>query len=170
MSFSTPYTPFETQKESYVHHLIQNLVVTDKLTPLTKTMMEENNINHILAILPQKNQYLALNKDIPNVPFHVMDYGEGHDMSINLEKYNDCCRQIEEKARKNENVLVFCNNGFQRSTPFLAYYLIKHQNNEISNIEKAVDVIIPIIDQDNYVTQREMYVNNLKLLLPKSMH
>ena len=166
------YTPFEAPAKSDVHHIIWNLVVTDKLTQLTKEIIEKNKIKHILAILPEKNDFLTLNTDIPDVSFYVMNYGTGHDISINFDEYDDCCKQIDEVAKLNgiRNVLLFCNSGFQRSIPFLTYYLIKYHPNEISNIEKAVDLMIPILDRDNYFLQREMYINNLKILLPLSLH
>ena len=121
---------FIPPESSTIHHIIWNVVLTDKLTQLTKDIIDKNKIKHILAILPHKDDFLKLNIDIPDVSFDVLEYGSNHDTNINFEEYDILCRKIDNIARYSgdRNVLLFCNNGFQRSFPFLNYYLIKDKN------------------------------------------
>jgi hypothetical protein len=46
------------------------------------------------------------------------------------------------KTTGTRNVLVFCNNGYQRSIPFLVYYLTNYHSDEVPSIEKAVELIL----------------------------
>jgi len=50
--------------------------LTDKLTASDKELIKENKVKHILAILPNKTDFLELNKEIPEITYDVMDYNK----------------------------------------------------------------------------------------------
>jgi hypothetical protein len=153
-----------------IHHIIWNLVITDKLTELTPDILEENKIKHILAILPETDDFLTLNQEIPEFSYDVLAYGHAHDMSLNVELYDTYCQKIDDIARTSDirNVLLFCNNGYQRSIPFLVYYLIHYHVDEVPTIEKAVEIILSQIDKEHFMERKDGMVENITQLLSSS--
>ena len=159
---------FEPSPKTDVHHIIWNLILTDKLTVFTPEMIEQNKIKHILAILPHKEEFLELNKEISDFPFDVLEYGDTHDMNIDFELYDMYCKKIDFIAKNSDttrNVLVFCNNGYQRSMTLLVYYLINYHSDEFQSIEKAVEFILSILDRENYTKIKDGMIANITILL-----
>ena len=142
----TPIPPSKT------HHIIWNLLLADKQFELTPDVIANEKISHIFAILPSTSEFLKLNTAIPDCPFTVLEYGDIHETVVNKELFNKCGRMIDALARKpvRENILVFCNNGYQRSIPFIAHYLTEFHRDEIKNIEKAIQIIVSQVDKPNY--------------------
>jgi protein-tyrosine phosphatase len=165
---------FESQFETYVpgppstvHHIIWNLLVTDKLTTLTPELITENKVKHIIAILPDKEEYTKLSTQIPDVSFDVMEYGNVHEMGFDQELYDNYAKKIDQIAKTTgtRNVLVFCNNGYQRSVPFLVYYLTNYHRDEVPNIEKAVELILSQLDRENFSKIKEETIKNMNAIL-----
>ncbi len=148
------------------HHIIWNLVLSDKELELTPQTLADENIQHIFAILPSTAEYLKLSQQIPDCPYTVLEYGDTHEPSVDFEKYKECGQMIDNLARQTDrkNVLVFCNNGYQRSLPLLAYYLTQFHKDEIPTIEKAVSVILAQVDKANYDKLTEMTESISRLL------
>lgn len=165
--FSALPEEFVPQPPSSIHHIIWNVVITDKLTTLTQEIIEQNKINHILAILPDTDDFLSLNTDIPSVPYDVLSYGKNHDTNIDFDIYDKYSKKIDDIAKISDirNVLIFCNNGFQRSLPFIVYYLNNFHSNEVPTIEKAVELVLSQIDKENYTKIKDDMVINMKKLL-----
>ncbi len=165
--FECQFEEYKAGPPSTVHHIIWNLLVTDKLTTLTPELIEENKVKHIIAILPSKDDFLNLNQQIPDMTYDVMDYGDKHDVGYNKELYDQYARKIDEIAKTTgtRNVLVFCNNGYQRSVPFLVYYLTNYHKDEVPTIEKAVELILSQLDRENYSTLKDQTVSNMKNIL-----
>lgn len=159
--------PFEPPTPSSAIHIIWNVLLTDKLTPLTQALIEENKVAHIVAILPTEDDYKALNKEIPDVPYSVIAYGDSHMPVFSREAYDPMCDLIDSIARRENsesskrNVLIFCNNGYQRSLPFLAYYLTKCHPDEVPNVERAVDLILPQVNRKDYAKDRDQTIRDL---------
>jgi hypothetical protein len=86
---------------------------------------------------------------------------EGHTMDINPKQFDEQCNIIEEYRKTRDNVFIFCNNGYQRSIPFLTYYLCHHHADEIHSIEVAVDTILAQVDKKNYAKIRDTYVQSM---------
>jgi hypothetical protein len=156
------YEPFEYPKYS-ICHIIWNVYLVDKIMvskPDFEQIVRENDIRYMIAILP----------DLPdsNVPFdidHSVMVYKGHDMEIDTKMFETQCNTIEEYRKKRENIVVYCNSGYQRSIPFLCYYLVKHHGDEVPTIERAIDIILPRIDQGNYDVLRKGMIKHIKLLL-----
>jgi len=164
MDFET----FEPSKPTNIHHLIWNIIITDKITTLTAEIIEQNKIKHILALLPHKKEFLELNQEIANFPYDVLEYGTSHDTNIDFELYDLYCKKIDEIAKNGDtirNVLVFCNNGYQRSTTFLVYYLINYHKNEFPNIALATEMILMILDRENFTKIKDGMIENITKLL-----
>jgi hypothetical protein len=165
------FAKFTPSPPTSVHHIIWNVILTDKLTPLNKELITENKVKHVLAILPNKEDFTELNKEIPEIPFDVMDYGNQHTTKIDFEEYKKYGEKIDKIAKENKtgsdrNVLIFCNSGYQRSIPFIVHYLTTFHKDEIPTIEKAVDLILSNVDKENYMkTKDEVLVNMNKLLV-----
>lgn len=149
------------------HHIVWNLLLTSKDVPLSPTLIEDEQIGHILAILPWKAEYLELNKEV-DVPYSVLEYYDIHEPVIDKEAFEKACTIINElaiKGGKKRNVLVFCNNGYQRSLPFLVYYLTKFHKDEFPSIDTAVDLILSQLDRTNFMTLRDETTKKVRLLL-----
>ena len=152
-------------------HIIWNVYLIDKEFIKTQPMQEiikDNNISYVLAILPKNDESDPDNHTRGclqelGVKHDVMQY-EGHDMHIDMDEFQRQCDVIEEYRGKRENVFVFCNNGYQRSIPFLTYYLWKHHNDEIPDIPRAIDVILPQVDKANYTELRNKYIESMNQL------
>ena len=144
-------------------HIIWNIFLIDKEFAISEDLLEDNNIKYIISILPDEETYNNKFSQY-NIDHYVMKYN-GHNTNIDINEYDIQCNKIEDYRSRRENIFVFCNNGYQRSIPFLCYYLVKYHNNEAPTIEKALDLILPQVDKANYITIKDNYIEKMKLLL-----
>ena len=170
------FEAFEAPKHRIIH-IIWNMFLLDKELKDVDEIVRDNNIVHVIAILKSEADY-----------DEVMKYAKGHDvrMSHKVLKYagNDAvispecylefdeqCRVIEacRSARNADGpracVAVFCNNGYQRSLPFLCYYLVKFHPNEAPTVEKAIDLILPQVDRENFAKHRGAFIESVTAVL-----
>ena len=113
------------------HNIIGNVLLADKLLELSPELIKKEKIKHVIAILPE-------NTDHPIPIEHSILRYSGHNPEINFKQFETYCNIIEDQP-KETNVLIFCNNGYQRSIPFLVYYLINFHKEEFPTLEKAVE-------------------------------
>ena len=73
----------------------------------------------------------------------------------------ECYNIIKELQINRENTLIFCNNGYQRSLPFICNYLITHHNDEVPNLDRALDIVLSQADKTNFSNIKEPTKNNL---------
>jgi hypothetical protein len=143
--FDSGFAKFNRPDPGKYQFLIWNLYLTDKLTKLTHIDLEREKIAHIVAILPSKEEFEGLSKDIGGTPYTVLEYGESHTTELPLDEYNRIAMVIDMLGKmpqdKDRNILVFCNNGYQRSLPFLVYYLMNFHKDEFPTVESAVKLI-----------------------------
>ena len=151
-----------------MYHIIWNILLADKQFPLTPESLQENKVGHIIAILPSRDEFHKLGgKELSAT---VIEYGDKHEPSIDRTSFEEIGKFIDDLARnaKNEserNVLIFCNNGYQRSIPFLVYYLTKFHPDECTSISKAIDLIIPQVDKINYLSLREKIIDDVTKII-----
>jgi protein-tyrosine phosphatase len=152
---------------SKTHHIIWNVLLGDKQLELTQQNLDDDNICHIVAILPHESDFLKLNTQIKDFPYTVLEYGDGHNTTIDKSAYDKCGSFIDSVAKKEGrgNILVFCNNGYQRSVPFLVYYLTTFHKDEVPDIEKALDIILSQVDRNNYMEILKPMVDSVSKLL-----
>lgn len=164
------YSEFDAPAYS-LNHIIWNVFLVDKefiKREDAKQIMNENNCKYIIAILPEgggeggdgSTGWLAG----LGIACGVMEYN-GYNMNVDKDAFDEQCRIIEEYRARRENVFVFCNNGYQRSMPFLVHYLCRHHADEVPNVERAIDIILPQVDKANYSGLRSKYINNCRLIL-----
>ena len=163
------YATFEAPPPSKVYHIIWNILLADKQFPLTIESLKDNKIGHIVAILPSNEEFEKLGGG-SLCPFTVIEYGDKHEPFIDSKQYEEIGAFIDNLARyaKNDserNVLVFCNNGYQRSIPFLVYYLTRFHSDECPSISKAIDLILPQVDKLNYLSLREKTIEDITKIL-----
>jgi hypothetical protein len=162
------YAVFEAPPPSKLYHIIWNILLADKQFPLTLQTLQENKIGHIVAILPNRDDFEKLAGK--GIQATVIEYGEKHEPFINSKQYEEICTFIDNLARSSKdeserNVLVFCNNGYQRSIPFLVYYLTRFHPDECPTISKAIDLILPQVDKLNYLSLREKTIEDITKIL-----
>ncbi len=161
------YSEFDAPKYS-LNHIIWNVFLIDKeyaKKPEMKEILKENNAKYIIAILP-KNDSDSINTCLMDLQTDTtVMYYDGHDTYIDKNLFDVECKKIEEYRSRRENVFVFCNNGYQRSLPFLTYYLTKHHSDEVPNIERAIDIILPQVDKKEFEYNRDNYIEEMKRLL-----
>lgn len=159
------YSIFEPCKDKLIH-IIWNLLLIDKTTDITPELIKNNNIGYIIAILPEEKIYQENVKNI-DIPHHTIEYGNSHEINItdNIKKQYEEQGKIIDKLSKGDrkNVFIFCNNGYQRSLPFICYYLIKYHPDEVPNLDKALDIILPQIDKTLY-NEKDKYLRNIQKL------
>ena len=161
---SLSHTMYETMSPPNIIHITSNISITEKQMKLTRDLLKKENVCYIVAILPSENDFLKLNDSIKDFPYTVIEYDDKHEATINKEIFNDCGSFIN-KSDKSSNILVLCNNGYQRSIPFIVQYLIKFHPIEYPTIEKALSLIFPLIDKSNYLDILELTVDNVRILL-----
>jgi protein-tyrosine phosphatase len=167
-SLDTAFQNYKPNKD--LIHIIWNLLLTDKTVKLTPELIRDNNIEHIIAILPNKDIYNKLNSSL-QTSHTVIEYGDDHSEIIPrtiIDIYENEGQKINQFASQStqtkKNVLVYCNNGYQRSLPFLCHYLIKEHSDEAPNLDKALDLILPQVDRMAYLKQKDLYLENIKSL------
>ena len=72
------------------------------------------------------------------VNHYTIEYHDVHTDNISNEMikiYEEQC-DIIEHVRKQvyRNIIIFCNNGYQRSIPFICYYLLKYHPDELTSL------------------------------------
>jgi hypothetical protein len=147
-------------------HIIWNIFIIDKqyaALPNIDEIIKENNVKYIIAILPNESDYKLKHL---NIDHHIMIYNN-HNTEVDINEYNKQCEKIEEyrKIENRPNIFIYCNSGYQRSIPFLCYYLLKYHPNEAPNIEKAIELVLPQIDRANYAQTKEKYIDSMTTLL-----
>ena len=150
-------------------HIIWNILLSDKEIALTPELIEQEKITHIVAILPSKNDFLKLNTLIPSVKYSVIEYHNQHTTKVSKDDYNKIGKLVDDLARETNtgqyrNILIFCNNGYQRSLPFLVYYLTQFHPEEAPTIDKAIDMILPHVNKESYMAVREDTIKSMKEL------
>ena len=176
-----------------VYHIIWNLYLTDRDVAFKQdiTIYDANeifwdiiktqNIKYVAAILPNtvdlphatgtytitpRDNGFTKSLDAYGIASDVMYY-DGHTESIDLAQYEAQIAIFEEHRRKRENVLIFCNSGYQRSLPFIVYYLVKYHHDEVPTISQAMDIILPQIDKEQYKNKMK-FVEKIEELFSKN--
>lgn len=109
----------------------------ERITCRQTVWIKEQKICHIVAILPHKEDFLALNQQISDFPYTVLEYG-----NINFEQYKHCSAQIDTFAKKSGNRNVM---GIKE-----VFHLTNFHNDEFPNIQNAVGLVLSQIDRENY--------------------
>lgn len=139
---------FVTPEKSAYYFVIWNLYLTDKLTPLVIDQLRLENITKIVAILPEEQDFQDLHVSIGDIPVKVLAYHHNHTPVLPREEYDEVAKEIDVLAKtpgKKQNVLLFCNNGYQRSLPFLVYYMTNFHKDEFPTVEKAARYLLSIL-------------------------
>jgi hypothetical protein len=163
LTLARSHPEFECPPPGKFTFIIWNLYLTDKLTPLQWMDLRKEKITHIIAILPEEGNFLKLNEGIGETSYTVLPYGHEHTPGIPKELYEEVGKKIDEIAKRPEgwfrNVLIFCNNGFQRSIPFLTYYMMRFHPEECPTVEKALDILLRGLGK---MSEKEKYVEAMK--------
>jgi hypothetical protein len=171
-------------------HVLWNLFLVDKefvARPNFAEVLEAENVKLMIAILPKNKDDRRTSDgssidDVLNqlkcgcgLTIEELEYEHGHTNREDLltplyrggkkigteHKWNSICRRIEDHRSRRENVFVFCNSGHQRSVPFLVHFFTEFHKEEAPTVERAVDLILPSIDRENYANVRQSYIDNL---------
>ncbi len=145
-AYANEIAVFEPLPKSSFQFILWNLYLTDKLTPIRYEDLLCNGIREIVAILPEEEDFLALEPEIRDIPYAVLPYHNTHEPYLPKEEYDRICKKIDDIAKgpreQPRNILVFCNNGYQRSLPFLVYYMTRFHADECSSIGEALRLIL----------------------------
>jgi hypothetical protein len=80
-----------------------------------------------------------------------------------LKGYEKMSNKLIELQKDNKNALIVCNNGYQRSLPFLCYYLVKYHGDEF-NIDSAIEMILSQVDKKNCMDLKDKYIKTIQKL------
>lgn len=124
---------------------------------------------HILAILPEASAMPATTAAL-GVPTTVLEYGTAHEPTLTAEQraaFDAAGSLIDAQAQAatRGSVLVFCNSGYQRSIPFLSYYLTSRHAEEAPTVARAVDLILPQVDREGYSASRAGWISSVSQVL-----
>jgi len=146
------FAPVPDVVPSKFFHIIWNLFLTDRHVTWTQEELRESNIQHIISILPVGAKSNTESGEILQSTLRYHHTGE-----LNLSDYDEMCQLLLKNQEERKNTLILCNSGYQRSIPFISYFLIKHHRDEVPNLEKALDIILPQISRENYLEEKEKY-------------
>jgi hypothetical protein len=122
-----------------------NLILMDKYEEPDVNPNSIQSIVNISPITPNSHTNITY-KRVPDTS------RESRDTQILLEGYIETGEFIKSEIENGRTVGVHCNNGFQRSIPFLAWYLQKYKN-------------VPIEDTVSKITDNSLYVEKVKEIL-----
>jgi len=113
-----------------MHEIIKNIWLMDKF--------EEPNINseQIQTIINISPTTLNTHYDIEY--YRIKDTLNSDNTPIDR-GYDIACEFLHDKWHSGKKIGVHCNNGYQRSIPFLAYYLLEYHN---ISIDKSVTSMV----------------------------
>lgn len=163
------YCAFEAPKKTGTTHIIWNVLLCDKTVVLDDKHLEYEKVKHIFCILPKASdapEFVGLR------PHTVLEYGDDHNPAIGpdlIQKYKECGDLIDRLAKETPrgNVLIFCNSGYQRSIPFICYYLTTFHKDEVPDFDAALQRVLPSvmgkIGPAELLKQKEEY---LRLIVP----
>ena len=107
-------------------------------------------------------------QNVLHIPHYTIEYHHQHEPTIDdnlLRQYDEQGEIIDNFAKGDrKNIFIFCNSGYQRSIPFICYYLIKYHPDEVPNLDKALDIILPQISKETYAEDKMNYYDNLSKL------
>ncbi len=88
----------------------------------------------------------------------------GHEPRLDAADMDPVCRRMDECSG---NIAVFCNSGFQRSLPFLCYYLRTRHPMTAPTTARAVDIVLPQVFPADHAcpSQRAAYIKTIGSLL-----
>ena len=79
-------------------------------------------------------------------------------------EYKKQCERLDAMGKGEyglrRNTIVLCNNGFQRSLPFLCYYLVNYHSDEVPDLDKALDIILPQVSKEAY-SEKNTYLERI---------
>jgi hypothetical protein len=156
------FATFEAPKDKLIH-VIWNVLLCDKYQKITSELVRDNQIGHVIAILPEVNQM----PDTAGVDHTVLAYHDVHEPTVNVREYDQLGEMINEMAQETprRNALIFCNNGYQRSLPFICRYLTKYHPDEVPSLDAAIDLILPQLSKGaDYIETRAHYMAALDKL------
>lgn len=162
------FAGFEAPKYSLCH-IIWNLFLIDKEFAQKddiETICQENKVTYMIAIMPDIAAFNAATSHL-SLKTSVMLY-DGHDTRLDTQRFDEECARIDAIRAKRDYVMVCCNKGFQRSVPFLCYYLCKFHPDEVPNVERAIDIILPQVDKARYAEERDKYIDIVEQLFCKN--
>lgn len=156
-----------------LHNIIWNIYLTDKsyINDL-KDGININNIKYLICILPNKTS-ISINREIVdemNGNIDYLYYGNNHSSIISnktLYQFNKCYDKLQ---KNKQNTLILCNAGYQRSIPFICYYLLNRYSDEIPCLEKAVELCLTKINKQNVNIMKDLTVSTLRKLMDEELN
>nr|WRJ69889.1 cys-based protein tyrosine phosphatase [Oceanusvirus sp.] len=129
--------------DSSVHRLGWNVYLSDKHAPI-----DGNDFGMVVMILPDSS---CVPPSLPEgIDREVLHY-RGHQPSLDFPSFDRAIDRIEEREAAGENVLVFCNSGYQRTIPFLCRYMMRRDPKLYDDVEKTLYEIGSIVNPDVFV-------------------
>ena len=159
-SSCAPFTPSSYQ----LCHVIWNIFLFDKEAAKKedfRRICRDNNIEYVVGIFPDLSTLTdTISFDIEK---GLLAY-KSHDTTLSFDAFDKEISKIEELRSRRKNVAVVCNSGYQRSLPFLVHYLTKHHSEEVPTIAKAMDIILPQVDKENFAKTRDDLIDSITTL------
>lgn len=155
-------------------HIIWNVLLTDKTQVKDlDTEIIENNIEHIICILPSDKAKEIFQEIKPKkeMSFTIIEYTDHNPIITNdmIHLFEKSYDKIEELQKIRKNTLIFCNSGYQRSLPFIIKYLISRHPDEIPNFDKALDIVLSQVDKQNFNAIRDPLKDNILMILKEDL-
>ena len=160
LKVSRKISAFEALPAIPMHHIVWNLYLTDKDSIVD---YKKHKIDLVVCLMPE-SEFLEYSKKSQNTKFVNLEYNEHTKQSINIEEYKLIGIELTKLQEERKNTLIVCNNGYQRSLPFLCYYLVNEHNDEYPTIESVLDLVLSQLDPQNYLSLKPGYITSIKQL------
>ena len=167
------YARFEPPGENAgkMMHIIWNVFLVDKDLVSSEDfakVVKEERIAHVVGIIKADFEpRLAEIATACGIGHTAVVYKGNSVDSIDRTAYDVVCDVIDgyRAPPDRRNVVVFCNSGYQRSIPLLAYYLLNRHSDECPDVERSIDLILPQVDRANYAKERGNYIDVVRKLV-----
>lgn len=168
-NINSTMSPFVKLPNIPMHHIIWNLYLTDKESKIDD--YSKYNIDLVICIMPSYSYDKWKNcKEGTNVEFINLEYTDHSPVLKNSEikGYKNMAEKLIILQKDRKNALIICNNGYQRSLPFISYYLTNYHKDEVPDVSKALDIILYQLDPKNYNKTKPKYTELITDLLQRS--
>ncbi len=155
---------------NHFYSIIEHIFISDQIASFDENIIKKNNINCLINCT--KNAPFLFNNTI-NIHLHFLNTTEKYNNNELIRKTNKIVDYIHKLIKDSNNILIYCENGSNKSLIILFCYLLKYPVNRPSfssyytpNLNQIIEFINSKFDYDilsecNDLTICKIYRNNI---------
>ncbi len=130
------------------YNIIEHLYISDQIASFDEQLIKKNNINCLINCT--KNTPFLFNDTI-NIHIHFIHSPNNYTSTKIINKTDKIINYMNKLIKNKSNILVYCENGNDKSLVIIFCYLIKYYSkNYISNISSIIQYMNTKINNINF--------------------